>query len=159
MKLFCFFCCFPNSVMIIYMSSRSGELVKRLNTPPFHGGIHGSESRTRHHMVLGVSYNGSTSVSKTANGSSILSTPALTGKVEHDSANDVRLSPDNTVPRMRLFFAFSEENKEEEPHPPFLLCSYSGCFLHILELSAIGQHYNDRVRMAGCLDLLPIKLE
>ena len=26
-----------------------GKLVKRLNTPPFHGGIHGFESRTCHH--------------------------------------------------------------------------------------------------------------
>ena len=25
-----------------------GQLVKWLNTPPFHGGIHGSESRTGH---------------------------------------------------------------------------------------------------------------
>ena len=28
----------------------SGRLVKRLNTPPFHGGIHGFESRTYHHF-------------------------------------------------------------------------------------------------------------
>ena len=27
-----------------------GRLVKRLNTPPFHGGIHGFESRTYHHF-------------------------------------------------------------------------------------------------------------
>ena len=28
-----------------------GVLVKWLNTPPFHGGIHGFESRTRHHFI------------------------------------------------------------------------------------------------------------
>ena len=59
-----------------YIIWAPGELVKRLNTPPFHGGIHGFESRTRHFLFIGVSYNGSTSVSKTADGSSILSTPA-----------------------------------------------------------------------------------
>ena len=58
------------------MAHKRGMLVKRLNTPPFHGGTHGFESRTCHHIFTGVSYNGSTSVSKTADGSSILSTPA-----------------------------------------------------------------------------------
>ncbi len=66
--------CISNIIMVYYLSV--GELVKRLNTPPFHGGTHGFESRTRHFYFLGVSYNGSTSVSKTADGSSILSTPA-----------------------------------------------------------------------------------
>ena len=65
-----------SSKYLWYIIWAHGELVKRLNTPPFHGGIHGFESRTRHFLFIGVSYNGSTSVSKTADGSSILSTPA-----------------------------------------------------------------------------------
>ena len=53
--------------------------MKRLNTAPFHGVIHGFESRTSHHT--GVWFSGRTAVSKTVDGSSILSTPAIINEV------------------------------------------------------------------------------
>ena len=33
-----------------------GQLVKWLNTPPFHGGIHGSESRTGHQFEINLDF-------------------------------------------------------------------------------------------------------
>ena len=42
--------CIVYIIMVYYLST--GELVKRLNTPPFHGGIHEFESRTGHHISV-----------------------------------------------------------------------------------------------------------
>lgn len=47
-----------------------------VNTPPFHGGIHGFEPHTHHQFNLGVLHSGNASASKTDDWGSIPCTPA-----------------------------------------------------------------------------------